>query len=181
MRTVLSLFVLVFALAASALAQSDKAQPRPQRPRAAYRGYIVVAGAQLGKFVGAGRSKSGKIPIVSITPKVENPKTKNRMAADDWRPWIETVTVESVDAKEFEEAVRKHEKLSSASITMLKTTADGRTVKGQVLNLTGATVTKVTHPKGNGNRELTLIQIAFEKVDIERRKGKTSATDDWTQ
>ncbi len=85
------------------------------------------------------------------------------------------------------QAVATNEVIKSVLFEFIQTNANGEEVVYHTIKLTNATVSRLRqyteesakHEESADTHELEEVELTFQKIDMENKLGKTSATDDW--
>jgi hypothetical protein len=143
--------------------------------RTTYSAYMTAKGRAQGPMMGAGRSKSGKMPVISFT--MSDLKPENAKA-----PSTEIVVeFEAVDMLGFKRALSMNEVLTTVEIDAGETTALGRVKIDEKIVLTNAFVKSLTERYSNGQLPTATISFTYGKLEI-TKDGRTVLSDsDWTR
>ena len=153
--------------------------------------YMTVRGTKQGTFKGEGSSRAkGKIPLVSFQLEVDSPRDAATGQASGKRQFKPVVVRKEIGASspQFLQAVATNEVLVTVEIEFLASNADGEETVDYTVELTNATVSRVSQSVDTAEtggplvdtRRLEEIAFTFQKIVASDVPGETSFSDDWT-
>jgi type VI secretion system secreted protein Hcp len=157
----------------------------------AYEFYITIEGTRQGKFKGESprAAHKEKIPGLQFSYGVQAPRDVATGMASGKRQHAPVVAVKEVGASspQLFQACTTNEVLKSVLFEFVRTTKEGKEEVYFAIKLTNATVASVKqytagsakHSDATDVHELEEAAFTFERVDMEHRVAKTSASDDW--
>lgn len=146
-----------------------------------YQAFATFIGQTQGKFHGAGRSKSGLIPVISFHESSVAPRDRATGQASGRRTHqAMTLTIESMDAREFQRALQGNEILTKVEIDVVGSNNQGMMTVKQRIELQVCTLRSL-HVRFTGGHEYEDVALAFQKISYKSGGGKTMGLDDWKQ
>lgn len=151
--------------------------------------YVTVEGRKQGKFNGEGiAGDQGRIPGVGFEYEASSPRDPFSGQASGKRQHKPVVFTKEwgISSPQFYSALFTNEVLTSVLFEFFDVTSRGEELD-HTITLTNALILGVRqymHHGGSGGvavdmRELHEVTFTFQKIAIESKTGKTTATDDW--
>jgi type VI secretion system secreted protein Hcp len=153
--------------------------------------FATVTGAKQGAFKGESTQKGreGKTPGVALTYGVASPRDVTSGQASGKRQQHPVVFTKEWGASspQFYTAAYTNEILSSVLLEFYSTSPTGVQVVDHTIKLTNATIIEIEQsvmvPQSGGpvidSRDLQVISMIFQKIEITSTTGGTTASDTW--
>ncbi len=174
----------LLAMAALTSAPVAKAQIRiarlgglPAAPRARF--YVTIEGAKQGQFKGEG--SRNKIEGLKLFYEVSSPHDPATGQASGKRQHkAVTITKEwGAATPQLFQALVTNEALKSVLFEFIRTTPQGQDEVYYTVKLTNASVSHLKQYTDESGAELEDVSFTFQRIEIDHRPGRTSASDDW--
>jgi type VI secretion system secreted protein Hcp len=151
--------------------------------------YISIRGAKQGAFKGSSKGAKGKIGGVKFSLETTSPRDVATGQASGKRIHKPIVITKEWDAAspQIFSALVSNENLKTVLFEFVKNDAAGREEIYYTITLTNAAVSNIhsyldlTDTSGDSYdaHELEDVSFVFQKIEIENKKAKTMAADDW--
>jgi hypothetical protein len=145
---------------------------------APYSAYMTAKGRTQGLIMGAGRSKSGKIPVIRFT--MSDSKPLNARA----NPTEIEVEFDGMDILGFKRAYNSNESLSTVEIDVASPAVGlgaGKLTVNEKILLTNATVKTLIESYADGNMPTATITFNYQTLQVTEDGHTTMSADDWTR
>ncbi len=150
----------------------------------AYEFYVTIEGTKQGKLIGDStkRAHKGKIVGLVFDYEVVSPRDASTGQATGKRqhkPVMFTKRWGAATPQLFE-ALVTNEVLKTVLFEFVRTDAKGVEHVYHTIKLSNATVAQIHQHADADTHELEHVSFTFQKIEIENKDGKTTASDDWT-
>jgi type VI secretion system secreted protein Hcp len=152
--------------------------------------FLSVKGAKQGDLKGETGKDRKKIPILGFSYAVQSPRDPATGQATGKRQHKPVTVFKEwgVVSPQLFEALVTNENLTSVIIDEMRTDPAGKEVVYMEIRLTNAALTEISidpersdDPPFWANKEIERISFVFQKIEIENKVSKTTASDDWEQ
>jgi type VI secretion system secreted protein Hcp len=160
--------------------------------------YVTITGTKQGAFKGESiREKhSSKLSGLSYNHTIQSPRDVATGQASGKRQHgpIQITKEWGASTPQIMQALVSNEVLKEVLFEFVQTTPDGMEQVYYTVKLTNATISGVQYMTGAGEsaesaktsasydtHELEKVSFTYQKIEVDHKAGKTSATDDWRQ
>jgi len=160
--------------------------------------YVTITGTKQGQFKGESiREKhSSKLSGLSYNHTIQSPRDVATGQASGKRQHgpIQITKEWGASTPQILQALVSNEVLKEVLFEFVQTTPDGMEQVYYTVKLTNATISAVQYTTGGGEsaesaktsaaydtHELEKVSFTYQRIEVDHKAGKTSATDDWRQ
>lgn len=127
---------------------------------ASYSAYVIAKGTKQGQFRGAGRSKTGHIPVLRFV------MSDSKGAQGRSQPTEIMIDIEGLDEEQFKQAFVNNEVLATVEIDVVQASGIGVSKVDQKVKLTNASVKSLVETYSNGGAPVTSITFTYQTLEL---------------